>query len=233
MPVQPIFKGVYALSLGAVNVFFIEDGDKLTLVDTGYENAGDKILAGAKELGKQPQDITNIIVTHCHPDHAGSLAALKLLTGARVWMHPLDAEVVRGNTPMNRSTPSAGIINQILYRIFIKNVPAYVPPAETDHDVKDGDVVPVGGGLKAYHTPGHSAGHISFMLERDGGLLFAADACSNMMGLAPSIVYDDHEQGRRSLAHLAKLNPAAICFGHGGVLKGSGIEKFKRKWAAS
>jgi glyoxylase-like metal-dependent hydrolase (beta-lactamase superfamily II) len=233
MPVEKIFPGVYALALGPVNVFFIEDGDKLTLVDTGYENSEGKILAGAKELGKQPQDITSIVMTHCHPDHAGSLAALKRLTGAKVWMHRADAEVVRGNTPMNRSTPSPGIINWILYRVFIKNVPAYVPPAEIDQEISGGDVLPFGGGLKAYHTPGHSAGHTSFMLERDSGLLFAADACSNMMGLAPSVVYDDHEQGKRSLAALAKLDAAAICFGHGGVLKGSGVEKFKRKWAAS
>src|SRR5689334_21048048 len=101
MPVQQIFPGVHALALGPVNVFFVEDGQKLTLIDTGYENAQDKILAGAKELGRSPQDITNIVLTHCHPDHAGSLAALKPLTGAKVWMHPLEAAVVRGDTPMN------------------------------------------------------------------------------------------------------------------------------------
>lgn len=146
-------------------------------------------------------------------------------------MNPIEADVVRGTTTMNRSTPSPGIINQILYMIFIKNVPGIVPAAETDHPIQDGDVIPVGGGLKAIHTPGHSSGHTSFLLQRDGGLLFAADACANMMGLGYSVVYDDHAEGRRSLAKLAKVEAAAICFGHGGVLKGSGVEKFRRKWA--
>lgn len=77
MSVKSIFPGVYMLTLGPVNLYFIEDDHRLALIDTGYENSEDKILAATKELGRQPEDIKHIIVTHCHPDHAGSLAALK------------------------------------------------------------------------------------------------------------------------------------------------------------
>lgn len=232
MPPAPIFPGVYALALGPVNVFFVEDGPHLTLIDTGYENSEQRILEAAQALGRSPTDITNIVVTHCHPDHAGSLAALKAQTQAAAWMHRADAEVVRGRTPMQRSTPAPGLLNQILYRIFIKNVPPHVPPAEIEHEVGDGDLLPLAGGIQAIHTPGHSAGHMAFLLPRDGGLLFAADACSNLPTLGYSIVYDDIAEGRRSLAKLATCTMSAICFGHGRALKAAGVPKFRRKWSA-
>jgi glyoxylase-like metal-dependent hydrolase (beta-lactamase superfamily II) len=123
-------------------------------------------------------------------------------------------------------------MQQIMYRLFIAGSSGVVERAEIEHEIADGDVLPFGGGLRAIAAPGHSAGHMAFMLERDGGLLFAADACSNMGGLSLSIVYDDHAQGRRSLAALAKLTFAAVCFGHGPTLSGATARKFNQKWEA-
>lgn len=230
MPLTLIFPHVYVLPLGAVNVFLIEDGDQITVIDTGLKDSDQPILAAVQSLGKRPTDIANIVLTHCHPDHAGSLVALKEATNARTWMHRVDAEVVRGNTPMVRSTPAPGILNQILYRLLIKNIPPYVPAAVIDCEIRDGDVLPIAGGLKAIHTPGHSMGHLAFLLQRDGGLLFVGDACSNMVGLAYSIVYDDFAEGRRSLAKLAQVEASAICFGHGKVIAGSRVQRFRKKW---
>ncbi|HEY0738210.1 MAG TPA: MBL fold metallo-hydrolase [Herpetosiphonaceae bacterium] len=232
MPLKSIFPHVYVLPLRIVNVFLIEDGDQITVIDTGLKDSYQPILEAVRSLGKQPTDITNIVLTHCHPDHAGSVAALKEATNARTWMHRVDAEVVRGNTPMVRSTPAPGILNQILYRLLIKNVPGEVPAAVIDCEVSDGDVLPIGGGLKAIHTPGHSMGHLAFLLQRDGGLLFAGDACSNMLGLGYSIVYDDFAEGCRSLARLAQVEASAICFGHGKAITGAGVQRFRRKWQA-
>jgi len=232
MPAKLIFPGVYALGLGPVNAFLIDDGTALTLIDTGYGKDDVKILAAVQELGRSPGDIKNIVVTHCHPDHAGGLAALKKQTGASAWMSHIDAEVVRGKVAINRSTPSRGLMQQIMYRLFIAGSSGIVDQAEIEHEIADGDVLPFGGGLRAIAAPGHSAGHLAFMLERDGGLLFAADACSNMGGLSLSIVYDDHAQGRKTLAALAKLTFAAVCFGHGPALSGANARKFNQKWEA-
>ncbi|HEX6288262.1 MAG TPA: MBL fold metallo-hydrolase [Herpetosiphonaceae bacterium] len=227
---KSMFPHVYAMTIAAVNVFLIEDGSHLTLIDTGRESSAQPILNAVRQLGRQPTDITNIVLTHCHPDHAGGLAALKQQTGAAAWMHRADAEVVRGTTPMVRSKVAPGLRNQIVYRMLIKNILPHVPPTTIEHEVCDGDVLPIAGGLQAIHTPGHSAGHTAFLLRSDGGLLFAGDACSNIFGVGYSVVYDDLPEGRRSLAKLATLEPRAICFGHGGVLNGTGVRKFQRAW---
>lgn len=231
MPFQEIFPGVYEFAQGPVNVWLIQDTDGLTLLDSGFEKQEQKILDALAAFGKQPSDITRLVLTHTHPDHAGGLAALKRATHAPAYMHPTDAQVVRGQVPMHRSTPSPDLMSKIMYNIFIKNTPGIVPQAEIENEINDGDLLPIGGGLRVIHTPGHSAGHTSFLLERDGGLLFAADVCSNMMGLRPSVVYDDHAQGRRTLHKLAQMNFAAVCFGHGKSLRGADAKKFNRKWS--
>ena len=73
---------------------------------------------------------------------------------------------------------------------------------------------------------------MAFLLERDGGLLFAGDACSNMGMLGYSIIYENFAEGKRSLAKLAKVECHTICFGHGQPLVGKGVAKFQR-WAGS
>jgi glyoxylase-like metal-dependent hydrolase (beta-lactamase superfamily II) len=62
-------------SLGFVNAYLLV-GDKLALVDTGMAGQADKVLGYAVRMGRQPQDPTQIFLTHYHRDHAGSLVAL-------------------------------------------------------------------------------------------------------------------------------------------------------------
>ncbi|HJT37610.1 MAG TPA: MBL fold metallo-hydrolase, partial [Actinomycetota bacterium] len=57
-----------------VNAFvFVEPSGELTLVDAGLKGAPKKILAAIDSLGKKPSDVTRIVLTHAHPDHAGGL----------------------------------------------------------------------------------------------------------------------------------------------------------------
>lgn len=230
MAFQEIFPGVYEHGAGPVNVWLIKDADGWTLIDTGYAGQEQKLLDAIQAFGIPLTDIKRIIVTHTHPDHAGGLAAVKQATGATVSMNPYEADVVRGKREMVRSTPSPGIVNRILFNMLIKNSKAWVPPTEIENELSDGQLLPIGGGLRVIHAPGHSAGHTAFMLERDGGLLFAVDTCSNMMGLGPSVVYDDHAQGRETLRKLSKMQFAAVNFGHGKPLDGTNAKKFNEKW---
>lgn len=229
MTLKQIFPRVYEHKLGPVNVWFIVDDDGVTLVDTCYVNKEQQVLAPLSELGKTPADVKRILLTHCHPDHAGSLAAIKKITGAPAMMHAVDAGVVRGAVPLGQPPkPSPGLMNAVLYRVFIAASPAVVPPAEIEREVADGEVLPISGGVRVMHTPGHSPGHVAYLLERDGGLLFAGDVCSNMPSLGYSIVYDDFEQGKRTLARLSGVNAATVCYGHGGPTTGAA---FRAKWS--
>jgi glyoxylase-like metal-dependent hydrolase (beta-lactamase superfamily II) len=78
--------------------------------------------------------------------------------------------------------PSPGLVQQIGFRLFYHpNEP--IAPVRIDHQIHDGQMLPVAGGLQVVHTPGHSAGHVSLMWK-SGGLLIVGDAGSNVPGVS-------------------------------------------------
>lgn len=230
MSAQLIVPGLHEIRLGKVNAFLIEDDDSLVLVDTGIAGCEDKILAAVADVGRRPEDVRHILVTHCHPDHAGSLAALKRQTGAAAYMHPEDAALVRAGDTLRPLTAGPGFLNQIVYQLVIRNAPRSIEAAEIEHLVADGDELPLAGGIRAIHAPGHCAGQLAFLWSRHGGVLFAADACANAFGLALSPGYEDLELGRQSLAKLSAREFDVAVFGHGRAILKDAALKFRRAW---
>ena len=230
MATKQILPGLHQVALGVVNAFLIEEGDGLTLIDTGYPGDGSKILDAIRGLGKSPSDVRDVIVTHCHPDHAGSLAELLRQTGATSWMHPTDAELVRSGRCLRPVKVAPGFVNAIIGRIIRATAKHEIEPAEVAREVGDGETIPVAGGLKAIHVPGHCAGQIALLWPRHDGVLFVADAAANVFGLGLSPVYEDLDEGRRSLSKLADIDFNAAVFGHGGPILEGASRRFGAKW---
>ena len=196
--------------------------------EEGLPGSADKIVQAIKALGKKPSDVRHIVLTHAHPDHIGGLAALKKATGAEAYMHALDAPIAefgRGFRPMK---PAPGFKTGVLFRLFVRMKP--VEGATIDHRIVDGQQLPFAPDLTAIHVPGHCAGQIALLWRQHGGVLFAADACSNMMGLGWSLGYEDFEQGRSSLKKLAALRFNTACFGHGKAILHEAAARFREKW---
>jgi glyoxylase-like metal-dependent hydrolase (beta-lactamase superfamily II) len=231
MALKQLAPGAYLVPLGFVNAFLLEGGDGLVLIDTGIPGSADKIFAAVRELGKQPADIRHIVLTHLHADHTGSLAALKLATGAPAYMHPLDAALVRQGQAMRPMMPAPGLLPALIYRLLLsrRRTPSIVP-AEIEHELADGDMLDFAGGLRAIHAPGHSAGQLAFLWPQQGGLLFAADACGNMLGLNLSVIYEDLAVGLASLARLGELDYQRAAFGHGGPILSAASQRVRAKW---
>jgi glyoxylase-like metal-dependent hydrolase (beta-lactamase superfamily II) len=228
---RAIAPGLYELRLGQVNAHLIDDDDEgLTLIDTGYPVSADMILGAIRELGHSPKDLRHIIVTHCHEDHAGSLAELKRLTPARSYMHPIDAAMTRQGRSLRPLSAGPGLLNRLIYKLIVRKAQASIEPAEVDQEVADGEVLPIAGGLRVIHAPGHCAGQIALHWPRHGGVLFAADTCASMFGLAMSPAYEDLELGRPTLARLAGEEFAIATFGHGKPITGGAAAKFRRKF---
>jgi glyoxylase-like metal-dependent hydrolase (beta-lactamase superfamily II) len=68
----------------ASTVTYIRDGDTHVVVDPGLVRSRDSILAPLRELGVQPEDITDVIFSHHHPDHTVNVA---LFPHARIHDH--------------------------------------------------------------------------------------------------------------------------------------------------
>src|SRR4029450_3717718 len=137
-----VVQGLWQISLGAVNAFLIDEGE-LTLIDTGLPKSEDKIGPAIESTGKNVRDVKHIIVTHCHPDHAGSAAALKRMSGARVYMHPVDAAMVRKGETARPMSASPGLVGGRMYRIFTPREPVPIEPCAIDQEINDGTELPI------------------------------------------------------------------------------------------
>ncbi|HVP04501.1 MAG TPA: MBL fold metallo-hydrolase [Dehalococcoidia bacterium] len=227
---EEIFPFIYALPLGYVNAFLLAEEDGLTLIDSGLKGNYKRILAGIREIGRAPEELRNVLVTHHHADHVGSLAALVQKSGAQTWVHPLDAPIVAGEKRRPHANPGSitgRVLGPLIERLPMNNP----PPVKADRLVEDGDVVPAGGGVKVIATPGHTLGHVSYFVEGHGGVLFAGDAAGHLFGRIgkPALIFtEDMALARESMRKLAAMEFETACFGHGTVLKGRANVEFRR-----
>lgn len=161
-----------------VNTFVFRDEDgSVALVDCGYRfGASRRIRAGLTSIGSDVGDVTRILLTHGHNDHAGAAASLVRSTGlSGVTVHEDDAGYVRrGVTPPQDPAHAAPRWLEPL-----GNVLASYPAVTVAETVADGDVLPVAGGVRVVHTPGHTPGHVS-LLHESSGVLVTGDAIWNM-----------------------------------------------------
>lgn len=126
-----------------------EGGGRAVLVDPGGET--DRVLAAADRIGAR---IEAILITHGHIDHIGGLNEAIAATGAPVWLHPDDKPFYE--RPM--FGPAVGL------------------PRDANL-ITDGDVVEAAGRrFHVLHTPGHSPGHVCFLIDgTDPPILIGGD----------------------------------------------------------
>jgi glyoxylase-like metal-dependent hydrolase (beta-lactamase superfamily II) len=227
MPVRRICHSLYVIPVGPVNTFLLDSPDGCVLIDTGFPKSENTILKAIQQLGKRPTDIRHIVLTHAHPDHIGGAARLRQATGAELFAHPADEAIMAQGAGFRPLYPAPGLKNRILFRLFIGRIDS-VEPVRVDHLVNDVQVLPIAGGIKAVHAPGHCAGQLALLWPQNGGVLFAADACANLFGLDLSVAYEDFAEGKRSLNKLAELEFRIACFGHGKAILHDAGERFKR-----
>jgi glyoxylase-like metal-dependent hydrolase (beta-lactamase superfamily II) len=194
-----------------VNSFLFEDGDgSLTLVDTGLKRADRKIVAALAGLGKAPQDVRRILLTHAHSDHAGGLAGARKATGADVLAHDRDAVYLKEGRPPQRDASRFGgrLANRLPGGGFAR--------CDVDETFADGAVLPIAGGLRVVHTPGHTPGHVSLLHEATG-VLVTGDALFNVRGLrySPASFCTDVTLSRETADRLGDLDFEVAAFTHG------------------
>ena len=187
---------------------FSNDDGSLTLVDAGWRNGPSQVLSALHGLGRAPQDVTRIVLTHAHLDHAGGLAGTQAATGASVAAHDRDALFLReGRPPRSDVSRWQGrLMDRLPFRGF--------PKVEVADTFMDGVVLD--GGLRVVHTPGHSPGHCSFLHE-PSGVLITGDALFNVRGLryAPKMLCTDVRLSRETAHVLGELDYDTAAFTHG------------------
>lgn len=211
---------VHRIDCGRVNVYLVEDDDALTLVDAGLPGCGDAIRTAVRAQGYTIRDLDRVLLTHYDVDHVGALAKLTPALDAEVVASRTAAAMVTGDR-----TPPLTNHKGILQRVsgLLLSTPN-LPHVHVEHEA------PVGS-FTAYHTPGHSPGHVAYVSELLD-VAFLGDLVKESDGvLVPWGWFVNYDTGdvRRSIASLAEMAPyfEYACPGHGKPL-GDGYGRLER-----
>ena len=119
------------------------------LVDPGLIMQGAPVIGAMEELGVEPNEVGDVILTHLHFDHAEGLAGWPM---RRTYVHRIETEA-----------PYAQLVSGVLEMANLEVL-----------EGEEGEIEP---GLRWIRTPGHSDGLISLLVDTDEGLVVIASDC--------------------------------------------------------
>jgi glyoxylase-like metal-dependent hydrolase (beta-lactamase superfamily II) len=231
---REVADGVWMLRTLLVNVFFVRlHGGGWALVDAGIAGSAAAIRsAGAALFGDDtPQAV---LLTHGHFDHVGALADLLDCWDTPVYAHPFELPHLAGRRPYPRPDPTVGG-GLIAWASFLFPRGPYDFGARLLSLPPDGRV-PVAPEWIAVHTPGHTAGHVAFLRERDR-VLIAGDAVTTTRQESalkvltqrrelhgpPAYFTVDWDAARWSVQRIASLQVEALLASHGQPMYGAAM----------
>lgn len=138
-----IIGNVYYVGANDITSFLITTPKGHILLDGGYAETAPQIRENIKKLGFKPEDVKFLLNSQAHFDHAGGLAELKNLTGAKMIASRADKILLE-----NGGKGDFRFGDELSYA-----------PVTVDKIVENGDKISLGGiDLKAVLTPGHTKG---------------------------------------------------------------------------
>lgn len=205
---------------GVFNPTLIWDENSAILVDTGLPGQIDVIKAEMARAGVPLKHLKAVILTHQDIDHIGNIEALVNELEVEVYAHALDQPFIEGTRPLMKTDPSQMPAEE--WEALpepMKQIYANPPKVSVTKVLKDGEELPVFGGLQVIHTPGHTPGHIS-LYHKNSKTLIAADSmfCMNGQLKGPiAHVTPDIELAVKSLRKYLDYEVENVICYHGGL----------------
>ena len=201
----------------AVATVVVSGGSTLALIDPGPTTCLDTLHAGLQAQGLRLSDVTHLLLTHIHLDHAGA-------TGTLVRQHPHIQVVVHERGAPHMADPSKLLASATrLYGARMDELwGEFAPvPEENMTVVAGGERIEAGGRtFEIAYTPGHASHHVSYF-DRSSGVAFVGDTGGVCIDggyvLPPTPPPDiDIDAWRGSVARIEAWSPAAIFMTHFG-----------------
>ncbi len=219
-------------ALRAVNVYAIEDGDTLVLIDSGWAlaEARAQLAAALASLGRELGDVTRFLITHVHRDHYTQGVVLRREFGSRLSLGigerpSLELSLSEGHIRLEgqverlRRAGAAPVIGA-LRAAFPARPTAQIWGLPDEWLSGQDDITLHARKLTPIPTPGHTRGHLVFRDEA-AGLLFAGDHV--LPHITPSIGFEPAPAARpladylQSLRTVRQLPDTVLLPAHGPV----------------
>ncbi|MEA2524053.1 MAG: hypothetical protein QOF73_1280 [Thermomicrobiales bacterium] len=218
--------GVWQIDLGfqgrrgVVAAYLLAGDGDLALIETGPSSTLPTLLAGIRAAGFAPEQLTHLLVTHIHLDHAGAAGPLtRDLPSARVFVHPFGAPHLVD--PAKLLASATRIYGDKMDPLWGEVAPI---PSEQIVPLADGEEVRVAGRrLRILFTPGHASHHVAYA-DDESGAAFTGDVGGIRMPgtgyvAAPTPPPDlDPDAWRTSVDRLRSLNARRLYLTHFGAV---------------
>lgn len=203
MPTGQISENIYAIcEREDTNFFIYTDGQDTICFDVGYIN-NNHVKKDFKKIGINPKSISHVFLTHTDMDHAGAID----VDSKSDWL--------KKDVTIYMSKQEEDLIKKRKRRRLLFYTPIKI--SKQYELLKDNDIVNVGNiKIQAIHTPGHTIGHLSYLINDK--YLIAGDLLLLENGKVKEFykVWNmDHELDKRSIRKIAKLkNIELLCTCH-------------------
>ena len=230
--VRQVADGVYRLGDRYDSWYVVEQGGRLTVIDTGLPKHWPQLPPLLQSIGRRLDDVDAVLLTHDHLDHLGNAERLRRDANATVSIHSSEADSARhgGGTPPPTLGGLLAMIRPTVARYMLHSIRGGVmriAPIANVATFEDGDVLDVPGRPRVIHTPGHSRGECVLHLEQrdvlfSGDALVTLDIAPAHVGpslLTPPFVLDP-AQARASLERIEATGAGIMLPGHGEPWRG-------------
>ncbi|MCB1204227.1 MAG: MBL fold metallo-hydrolase [Verrucomicrobiae bacterium] len=204
---------------GGIAAFLVKGAEGAILIETGPESTREALLAGLREEGIDPADLSGVFVTHIHLDHAGAAGWFADL-GVPVHVHERGARHLIDPSKLVES--ARRVYGDRFDVLWGGMVPA---PTERVRQLADGDRVEVAGlEIVAVDTPGHAFHHHVFAL---GKTVFTGDAAGARLQGSPYLSVTSappqfhFEHTLASISRIEALEPERLFLTHFGQIEGA------------
>lgn len=202
---------------GRCNCYLVSHEGKHLLIDTGRKNRWPHLIEHLNQLGVCSGSLVAIVLTHSHFDHAENVAKVKeTFPQAAIIIHKNEGDYLkRGDNPIPQGTRLfSKLIITLLAHTFVLRRIRY-RPANYDMLVDDTyDLQPLGFPGYLLHTPGHSPGSLSVIVDNE-----VAIVGDTLFGVFPGSAYPPYAENPKIMIQSWKKLLATGCSlflpGHG------------------